>query len=284
MILRRGPSRWSRGYLWNFATDEVAPGDWIQAKVDTGRCVLSTDGRYLCARYFDFGPVDPSLEGRYGSRISLSLAPSYAPVAQWIAPSAHGEPGRWQGPDGEIFDFSDATGWIYRRDLVAVGWELIHPMTSEIPNVHDEAHRRELLKVGSPLYDGSPESMRVLQEWYFARMTDPIPLRIYEEAEEMVRAFDRGTIVRLRTRASMRCEVRDHAGRVRLELRPKEYQPQWIDLDPRGRLVYGDRGCLWAWEGFPKGKPKLIADLNGDRPPASRPVTWATSETKGATS
>lgn len=49
----------------------------------------------------------------------------------------------------------------------------------------------------------------------------------------------------------------------------------WIDLDAKGRVIYGDRGSLWAWEDFPEGKPHLIADLNENKFEPVEPPGWA---------
>lgn len=43
-------------------------------------------------------------------------------------------------------------------------------------------------------------------------------------------------------------------------------KPMFIDFDPRGRVVFGEDGCLYAWENWPQGEPKLIADLNENKP------------------
>ncbi|RYG33845.1 hypothetical protein EON81_17120 [bacterium] len=34
-----------------------------------------------------------------------------------------------------------------------------------------------------------------------------------------------------------------------------------IDFDHRGRVVFVDDRCIYAWEGCPEGKPKKIVDL-----------------------
>ena len=57
----------------------------------------------------------------------------------------------------------------------------------------------------------------------------------------------------------------DKFGRVYKHWQPGHFQWQWIDIDHRGRVVFGDEGKLWAWEGFPDGEPKMIADLNENK-------------------
>jgi hypothetical protein len=73
----------------------------------------------------------------------------------------------------------------------------------------------------------------------------------------------------------MTWRVCDSDGRVHKEWTPQYAQTQWLDIDHRGRIIFGEKGCLWAWEGFPDGEPKLIADLNANKFEPIEAPAWA---------
>ncbi len=56
----------------------------------------------------------------------------------------------------------------------------------------------------------------------------------------------------------------DRRENVVREWRNKGEHPGFFDFDPRGRLVYGEAGCLYAWSRWPDEEPRLIADLNAN--------------------
>lgn len=47
VIFRRGPSRWTRLYLWNTRTDTITPGSWFAGRLYEWSSDLSPDGRHL---------------------------------------------------------------------------------------------------------------------------------------------------------------------------------------------------------------------------------------------
>ncbi len=47
VIFRRGPSRWTRLYLWNTRTDTITPGSWFAGRLYEWASDLSPDGRHL---------------------------------------------------------------------------------------------------------------------------------------------------------------------------------------------------------------------------------------------
>lgn len=67
----------------------------------------------------------------------------------------------------------------------------------------------------------------------------------------------------------------DGDGIVRRQWAPLSRVPYWIDYDNNGRIVYADKGFLWAWSGFPEGKPKMIADLNKNEFETIQALEWA---------
>ncbi|AIE86503.1 hypothetical protein OP10G_3135 [Fimbriimonas ginsengisoli Gsoil 348] len=68
----------------------------------------------------------------------------------------------------------------------------------------------------------------------------------------------------------------DDSGVERRSWKPRGGHPHWIDVDRRGRIVFGEMGCLWAWSDFPDGEPTLIADLNANTFESVPPPDWAT--------
>lgn len=47
VLLRRGPSRWTRMYVWNTETDEITAGSWFVGHIYYLGCDLSPDGEYF---------------------------------------------------------------------------------------------------------------------------------------------------------------------------------------------------------------------------------------------
>jgi len=74
---------------------------------------------------------------------------------------------------------------------------------------------------------------------------------------------------------SQRAQVFDFDRVLHLDIVSGFNQPPWIDIDNSGRLVYADKGCLYAWKNFPEGKPTLIADLNTNKFENIPPPEWA---------
>jgi hypothetical protein len=55
VILRRGPTRWTRMSLWNLEDDTLEHGQWLRARVHEHRCDLSPDGRLIVYFAADYG-------------------------------------------------------------------------------------------------------------------------------------------------------------------------------------------------------------------------------------
>lgn len=111
-----------------------------------------------------------------------------------------------------------------------------------------------------------------------------VPRYVQEQAGLRTKPFNNGTLKyeqRLMdgkdwySNFRERWELVDCSGQTRLRLQPKSHHPQWLDIDHRGRPVFGDKGCLWAWEGFPDGEPTMIADLNDNKFEQVAPPEWA---------
>ncbi|PTA67395.1 hypothetical protein C8263_12535 [Deinococcus arcticus] len=47
VLFRRGPSRWTRLYLWDTRTDHITPGSWFHGRLYEWLSDLSPDGRHL---------------------------------------------------------------------------------------------------------------------------------------------------------------------------------------------------------------------------------------------
>ncbi|HWD37993.1 MAG TPA: hypothetical protein VG944_04040 [Fimbriimonas sp.] len=56
-------------------------------------------------------------------------------------------------------------------------------------------------------------------------------------------------------------EILSDDGKVIREWHPKATHTHFLDFDRRGRVIFSNSGCLYAWEDCPSGKPVMIADL-----------------------
>lgn len=56
----------------------------------------------------------------------------------------------------------------------------------------------------------------------------------------------------------------------------KDGKMQFLEVDFRGRVIFGEAGCLWAWDNCPDGAPTRIADLRDQTFENIVPPKWAT--------
>ena len=83
VVLRRGPSKHVRMLLWDLATDEITPGQWLAGRVYDPRCGVSPDGQLVV--YF---------AGKFGTKLrtftAVSRPPYFTALALWPEGSTWG--------------------------------------------------------------------------------------------------------------------------------------------------------------------------------------------------
>lgn len=103
-----------------------------------------------------------------------------------------------------------------------------------------------------------PATLKVKHSWSLFRRESTLPSG-WENTflGNCVKPFATGRLVE--TRNSF--EIQDAAGNAVRAWPKKPFIPQFMEVDHRGRVIFGDQGCLWAWEDFPNGRPYEVADL-----------------------
>ena len=253
VVFRRGPSAVTQQLLWNLDTDEVVPGEWIRAGVYTRRCDVSPNGKYLVGFYSDFSPAQKARsKKRHGVEApcwtAVSFVRSFSPLALWLQTNSYFGGGQWianakleidpQGPHEAIPpppDLRVKASDGKRLGKVGLFWA-------------ERLERRGWQRVKS-------EGRLKASGWAMAWIKNaPGGRLLYESAREDGSG-----------RESWRLLDRD--GRLVRRWETEEGKPMFIEFDGRGRLVFSEAGCLYAWQGWPQGAPTLVADLNANAPP-----------------
>ena len=299
VIFRRGPSKRTQLLRWNLDTDEIVPGQWIGGKVYTRRCDLSHDGALLVGAFTNYSQSQARQRSQRGdpdfdSWTAVSRPPYFTALAIWEGMGAWNLGGIWQGPralgvnlhHSQHLEAEDIPAGIalthlglpmsedepiYSNRLETSGWQTVQPLELREKNPEWRENRKRLMEV---LESGIDTDLSRFDEVALL-MENTIPQ--YETVTEgvMEKRFTGGRLIRVIGYPGERWEVRDESDVAKLAFARGMFEPQWLDVDDRGRVIYGDAGCLWAWADFPKGTPQMIADLNANRFEPIAPPDWA---------
>lgn len=295
VIFRRGPSRHTQLLTWNLETDEITPGQWITGQVNTRSCDLSPNGKLLLGAFANYTKRHQKRFNR-GSEVpegwsAVSRPPFFTAIAVWCGPAPWFTGGLWTGNQGVILPMlgtqviMEPPEWlrtttftsglseeiVFRVRLGNYGWKVIE--ARGIEDVFIDPERVNKLLLDDDDESGASQMITMAQE---------IGKILEQRAAQLIvmeKPFTRGTLRRIETGYET-WQVVDCEGVVRRQFLSGWYSTQFLDIDHRGRVVFGDQGCLWAWEGFPDGKPTLIADLNANRFEAIEAPAWAVSREK----
>ncbi|MCH8977702.1 MAG: hypothetical protein IH945_00460 [Armatimonadetes bacterium] len=309
VIFRRGPSKCVQMLRWDMETDEVTPGQWIKSRVYTRRCDLSPNGKYVVAAFTNYGSQHAKrAKERYGLKsweahgwTAVSRIPYFSAIGLWFLDSAWSGGGSWKGDthlriNNTPYSFheairTDPSVKVSKLNLGAGEDEPIwtHLLEKRGWTVESEFELRKVTRLPGQKFLEDVRKHGLKGAFKFDKMLDRtlaglIPNYELKQAGLRTKQFENGV---LRYEQWMvktafygdglreRWELVDADGVVRRRFQPERHHPQWLDIDHRGRPVFGDKGCLWAWEGFPSGEPKIIADLNKNRFEAVPPPDWA---------
>lgn len=297
VVFRRGPSKQTQLLRWNLATDEIQAGQWIGGRVYTRRCDLSPDGELLVGAFTNYSTSqarqraergEPSFEGW----TAVSRPPYFTALAVWEGLGAWNGGGVWRdsrhlalnlpayrdphqvgnglaveplglhrSEDEPIYSMRlESHGWVTVRNPE---WRETNPEWRERARALSDAIERGVGKDPSTFDE------------MISLMENTMP--VYETVEEgrMERVMSGGLLVRETVDHGERWSALDDSGSVRLSFNSPTFGWQWLDLDRRGRVIYADKGCLWAWADFPNGDPQMVADLNANVFEPVAPPDWA---------
>jgi len=301
VVFRRGPSHRCQLLTWNFDSDEILPGQWLNGRVYTPRCDVSPDGRYLVigatnysrSRNISHPSVKPGDEYLTSGWTAISRPPYFSALALWFTGGAWNGGGIWDGPKSlRINDapclFHEAVSPgkaikvrslrlgasedepIFSMRLALRGWKEERKQVTTLLNPDWRRESKRFLKVLL-----NPKALDAMLEMLPDALDKMMPRYRTEVTGIMRKPIPRGWLERETWYGNQAWRLVDDSGVVRKDWKPNSFHPQWIDVDGRGRVVFGEAGCLWAWTDFPDDEPKLIADLNGNRfEPVAAP-DWA---------
>lgn len=298
VIFRRGPSRFVQQLIWDFNDDSVTSGQWLKGAVYTRRCDVSPDGRYLVLFASNYSNAyrpdrnqhvkDPWLSVAW---TAISRPPYFTALALWFTGSAWNGGGMWAG--NHVLEVNPGPGaWsqhlapdrrvkvrrlklglsedepLFTMRLQRHGWEVRRELVTTLLNPD---WRAKALGLTHKLLTSSDidEQLQAVQ----GLGDEAMPRYRTDVTGLMEKPFARGILTRETYAEGETWGVRDDSGKIHRKW--SQAQRQWLDVDARGRVVFADQGCLWAWADFPDGEPKLIANLHDNVFEAVPPPVWA---------
>lgn len=260
VIFRRGPTRITQMPVWDMNTDIVTPGQWLKAKVHTRHALVSDDAKFVAYMAADY---------RYKSEKKYGFWPEHVrgDLYRWIAvsrPPYYSAIGLWEA----FLTINTKNNRRANSGLSANEVSLAHCVfTMDRKSILE---KRGWTQVEEYSTTTSQKSRSAFSKIFFSFMQPK-----QNSAFRYEKNLASGKIVLWEEYQKSRAEVFDSSGTSVLRIAAIGGYPLWIDVDNSGRLVFDDKGCLWAWANFPEGEPKLIADLNGYAFEEVPPPDWA---------
>ncbi|MEF2277968.1 hypothetical protein V3W47_06615 [Deinococcus sp. YIM 134068] len=247
VVFRRGPSRWTRLYLWDTRTDTFIPGSWFTGRLYELLSDLSPDGLHLV-----YLARNESKRRQERAEAELGVDNFWAWTAVCHPPRVKAI-GLWNANDGfsggGIFA-DNGTLWLHHD----------FKLSDKMVSLRQPPNLRVVL---------SPQGSRQVI-WLEAMK------RTGWRVSQMPQTGNWETFKPPLVLQKKKLELRVLGRRMRLAGFLQEYvwhgpQPQpglqgasWADIDRQGRLVYAREGRLYA--ATPEGEQEL-ANLNDDQPP-----------------
>ncbi len=272
VIFRRGPSKKCQMLLWDLTRDEVTPGQWLSGRVYTNKCDVSSDGRYVVVKAMNPAesaiarnthPLpDPSIDPI--SWTSISRPPYFTAIALGFNGWYWNGGGLWKSPQHLQVHRAGFT-W---HESIAPSSQI---KITEIFHGGFDIATKKLLARGWILEDIEEASTRNKRNLAYQKISPADPdgfgkllesvAHLYPP-KKFVKPFRKGSLVYTTKVLFKQWQLCDDSGKVHRTWSSRNSHLQWIEIDAKGRVIFGENGCLWAWEAFPEGQPTLIADLN----------------------
>lgn len=245
VVLRRGPTAWSRLSVWRTDTDEVTHGQWIGGRVFERRSDVSPDGSLFA--YFVYkatGGPDINTD----SWIAISRPPYFTALALWAIGTTY--------CSGALFMDAHTLrcgGITDAPDIGALPAWL--SLTAELP----------------PYAASTPEWTSRHVYWNRLLRGGWTPTPSIDAAEPAWERAEPGgdRVLLMATARTARWATHGERGALEFGLQSAgDITPlgraTWADWDHRGRLIVARDGRLTEWRGA--GDERVIADFNGQAP------------------
>jgi hypothetical protein len=295
VIFRRGPSKLTQLLVWDLNTDEVRPGQWIRGKTYTRRADVSPDGKYLVCHFTNYSAKqrgraqDLREDWMSCGWTAVSRPPYFTAIGLWLTGGAWNGGGIWERNDRLLLNNephcwheSKSVRTPVRAHQLNFGGSEDEPIYSMLLKKRGWSELRHLdLENTNPGWRERGE--KFFQNFRTSGFTsaslhllmDSIPQYRVRDPGIWKKPFARGALVRVDRYKAEDWSVEDETGRVLRTWQIKDWHPQFLDVDARGRIIFGEKGCLYAWATFPNGDPQLIADLNPNVFSPVPPPAWA---------
>lgn len=255
VIFRRGPSAYTQMLLWDMNSDEIIPGQWIKANLRTMLCLVTPDAEYVYTHALSYSNVHGRRQQNLHHWNAVSRPPYFSAIGLW------------------------RTSFYDREIELPTQQNNLEPtqLSQQAIDLAQHAHRphtySQLIREGWQLLSSS-EEVKKFNDWR-DRSNPPETLIYRKELEDgaVLYQIDQN---RKKYTITNTVTIYDRSSQEILTIQSKPNHPLWIDVDKAGRIVYADKGCLWAWANFPEGEPQLIADLNPNTFEEVAPPEWAT--------
>jgi|GEM_PF-2369079 len=250
VIFRRGPSRHWQMLLWDFDNDVITPGQWVKS-FSVHICSVSDDAQYVSIIGSDYRQPLAILKLR--KWLALSHPPYFTAVGLWNLsplsilsnPENKNNLKKFSLPDSALALARRSLNYNSRASFEEEGWMFEFP----------DAKSEDFFFRGYRSQSNLP--VRRTKTVSGGEICIEITGRDWLWHEQFITSLIR----------------KNPNGEDELVFSWSENN--WIDVDNSGRLVYADKGCLYAWQNFPEGRPALIADLNPNIFESIPPPDWA---------
>lgn len=250
VVLRRGPSAWSRLSVWRTDTDQVEHGQWLRGRVYERRCDVSADGSLFA--YFTFKATGGP-DVKTDSWAAISRPPDFTALALWAIGTTYFA-GGFFNTDGSLW----MSGRADAPDIGGVPASL--RVAKDAPAFIDQTrewtdrtvHFNRLLRGGwtpGPPLDGAATVLDVTWQRQEPGGASTLMMADVKDADSL-----------------------SYGGRLQTEYAllsgDGAMQPlgraTWADFDHGGRLIVAQDGRLCEWTA--RGGLRAIADFNDQTP------------------
>jgi hypothetical protein len=239
VIFRRGPSKWTRLYVWNTKTDELIPGSWFEGQLYAESSDLSPDGEHLI--YFarnekqwrrEAGMAKFGVASFY-TWTALCCPPWVKAIGLWGVSAGCIGGGIFSGNNSvRVYARYPDTALIKPDDFTLLEQAGVQHVPAMLASMYRSGWKNTQRSPGNDYHMSHPYTLHKQQ----------LELRLFLPDPKLMRQYTW------------------HGPQPA----PGLEGASWADVDQQGRLVYARAGKLY---GFVEGNEIELADLNLDQPP-----------------
>jgi len=253
IVLRRGPSAWTRLSIWHTDTDSIEHGQWLKGRVYERRSDVSANGAL-----FVYFARQSGGRGRADSWVAISRPPWFTALALWFVGGTYYTGGFFSGRHSLSLGFGATPPDQGRLPRWLTVDTSLPPYVDRTNNWTERTvHVNRLLRDGWQLVPDAP-----VETWELPHPNQPLTLVMTQERAGYPSRLYGGLYL---VEYALRWEP--HGQIVPLG------RATWAGWDHGGRLVIAQDGRLFHW---PIGGTRLeLADFNPQTPDPHPSPGWA---------